>query len=328
MQYQTGTAAVTNGSATVTGTGTTWTSAMVGGVFKIEGVAADYTVLSVESTTSLTLSATYTGTTAAGASYQITVDFTDNYGFREVSAGDREWPWHLTQTLRAIDSAITAPLASNIATVTTEFDNHLSSADDTVQKALDTLDDAIAGLGSQIIADDTKVEVVDNGTDPGVVNITVDGAVVASFSASGNSLGPTAISPVLAANNDYSATEIHTGFDAGETIPQWQAVYFDVTAGEMLLTDADASGKAPGWGLALAASADGSPIYVLSRGWVRNDAWTWTPGDPIYLADTPGGLTQTKPSTSGDIVQPVGIAKSADVAYFNFDPVNGWYTVD
>jgi hypothetical protein len=48
---------------------------------------------------------------------------------------------------------------------------------------------------------------------------------------------------------------------------------------------------------------------------IRNDAWAWTPGGTLYLSTTTGGLTQTAPSTAGEIVQQVGFAISADVAY-------------
>jgi hypothetical protein len=48
---------------------------------------------------------------------------------------------------------------------------------------------------------------------------------------------------------------------------------------------------------------------------IRNDAWAWTAGGQIYLSATVGGLTQTAPATSGDKVQQVGFAISADVMY-------------
>lgn len=107
-QYQTGTVSVTNGSATVTGSGTLWTSAMEGGVFKVEGVSGDYVIQTVTNSTTITLATTYTGSTDSGVNYQITQDFTPNYEWREVVAGDREWAYHLTQTLRAIDAQVYA----------------------------------------------------------------------------------------------------------------------------------------------------------------------------------------------------------------------------
>lgn len=66
-----GTVAVTNGSATVTGTGTNFTSAMVGGGFIKTGDTASYKITAVASTTSLTLGTVYAGTTSSGSAYTI-----------------------------------------------------------------------------------------------------------------------------------------------------------------------------------------------------------------------------------------------------------------
>jgi predicted CxxxxCH...CXXCH cytochrome family protein len=68
--YSAGTATFTNGSATVTGTGTSWTANMVGWYVKRgsdTGTATWYLVTAVGSSTSLTISRNYTGTTGSGA---------------------------------------------------------------------------------------------------------------------------------------------------------------------------------------------------------------------------------------------------------------------
>jgi len=56
---------------------------------------------------------------------------------------------------------------------------------------------------------------------------------------------------------------------------------------------------------------------VLHRGFIRNDAWSWTIGEVIYASETGGAFTQTAPSTTGAYVQVVGIAKTADIMEFN-----------
>jgi hypothetical protein len=53
--YVTGTVAVTNGSATITGTGTTWTAAMVGRAISIDGLKTYLRVATVPGATTLTL---------------------------------------------------------------------------------------------------------------------------------------------------------------------------------------------------------------------------------------------------------------------------------
>lgn len=67
--YTTGTITATNNSATVTGSGTTWSSTtMLPGCF-IFIRSVPYEVLTVNSTTSITLARPYEGTTGAGLSY-------------------------------------------------------------------------------------------------------------------------------------------------------------------------------------------------------------------------------------------------------------------
>lgn len=86
-KYSTGTVAVTNGSATVTGTSTVWlTSAKAGQTFHISG-GKYYHILSIASDTSLTLSENYAGTTAGTASYVITPGNVTDAELVEVIAG-------------------------------------------------------------------------------------------------------------------------------------------------------------------------------------------------------------------------------------------------
>lgn len=67
--YTTGTATATNGSSTITGSGTTWTSAMVGRYIKITDYW--YKITAVGSTTSLTIQGEFGEDTVSGASYTI-----------------------------------------------------------------------------------------------------------------------------------------------------------------------------------------------------------------------------------------------------------------
>jgi hypothetical protein len=152
----------------------------------------------------------------------------------------------------------------------------------------------------------------DDLIDPDIVNIT---SIDIKYDASTSAGHP------LNSDDTYSGMPL-TGINAGESISQWDMVYYDTTATEWLIADADASGEAPAWGIAVSAGTDGNALDVLQKGFVRNDAWTWTPGAKLYLDDTtPGGLTETAPSTSTDIVQPVGVVYTADIIWINVDPV-------
>jgi len=79
--------------------------------------------------------------------------------------------------------------------------------------------------------------------------------------------------------------------------------------------DASASSTMPCSALALETGTGSKTI--LHQGFIRNDAWSWTVGGVIYVSETTGTLTQTAPTTSSAVVQVVGIAKTADIIYFN-----------
>ena len=68
---------------------------------------------------------------------------------------------------------------------------------------------------------------------------------------------------------------------------------------------------------ALAMEAGTGTKKLMLQGIWRNDAWAWTIGAMLYLSATQGTLTETPPSTTGQQIQPVARALSADVIYFN-----------
>jgi len=130
-------------------------------------------------------------------------------------------------------------------------------------------------------------------------------------------------------DNTYSGLPI-TGINAGETIAFGQTVYYDTTALEWLLADADAAGEAPCWGVAVSGAGDGEAIKILQRGIISDTAWSWTAEQLVYLSDTPGAIATeaAKPATATDIVQPIGRAITATKILLQVDPVNGWYVKD
>lgn len=120
-QYQEGSVNATNGSNVITGNGTLWdtnNAVQVGDAFKVSGFQTTYEIASVDSDNRITLTSNYGEATASYLSYQITRDFTINYGFREISKGDKEWPFHYTHAIRAIDDRMKL-LADRIETKAT-----------------------------------------------------------------------------------------------------------------------------------------------------------------------------------------------------------------
>lgn len=116
-------------------------------------------------------------------------------------------------------------------------------------------------------------------------------------------------------------------FNAGATIAQFDCVYLS-SSSTWLLTDADAVTTAGSVPVQMAAEAgtDTNPLRVILPGtFVRNDAWNWTPGAPLFLdTATPGGMTETAPSGTDDVVRIVAHAYTADVIFWN--PSNDWIT--
>ena len=94
-----------------------------------------------------------------------------------------------------------------------------------------------------------------------------------------------------------------------------QALLIDAT-GAYVLTDADAIATMPCRALAI-DTGSGAAKSLLKQGFIRNDAWSWTPGKSLYVSATAGALTQTVPSVTGHYAQAVGYAETATIVYFN-----------
>lgn len=123
--------------------------------------------------------------------------------------------------------------------------------------------------------------------------------------------GGTFDAAALAAADDTYQGDVITGIAAGAAIAQWEAVYL-ASDGTWNLADGNGSGTYPARGLAVAAAASSAAVTVIQKGYVRNDAWNWTVGGNVYLSNTPGSLTQTATSTSGERLQALGYAVTAD----------------
>ena len=122
-------------------------------------------------------------------------------------------------------------------------------------------------------------------------------------------------------DTDHTANGLTTNsINAGVTTAIGELLYL-ASDGEWALADADAEATASGsLAISLAVGSDGSPLLVaLAGSFVRDDTYAWTVGADLYVSTTAGGLTETAPSGTGDIVRIVGQAVSADVVYFNPD---------
>lgn len=114
----------------------------------------------------------------------------------------------------------------------------------------------------------------------------------------------------MASDDTYAGT-VRSGLNNTGGVTQWDVVYLN-SSSQWALADANGSGTYPARGIAVATVSTGNATTVLTRGTIRNDSWTWTPGGTIYLDTTAGGLTQSAPATTGDKVQVIGYALDAD----------------
>lgn len=69
-------------------------------------------------------------------------------------------------------------------------------------------------------------------------------------------------------------------------------------------------------GIALESKSADQACRVLTKGFIRDDDWTWTVGSPIF-AGTAGALTHTAPTAEDSVTLLTGVATHADRMWFN-----------
>ena len=104
------------------------------------------------------------------------------------------------------------------------------------------------------------------------------------------------------------------GLLAGTDLTRWNAVGIN-SSGQVV--KASATNGILCLGLVIADVTSGSAAEFLSHGVARSSGWSWTPGLPVWLSVTTGGLTQTRPAATGNIQQPIGFARSATTILVN-----------
>jgi hypothetical protein len=167
---------------------------------------------------------------------------------------------------------------------------------------------------------------------PAGIDTGVDLALV--FDVSANGLGKITVADLLSLAaapaspplnglpaTDLTATGVQTAsYAAGATITPGQIVYLGA-ASKWLLSNAAAVGTSGGMvGIALESKTDTQPLNVLLKGFMRNDAWAWTPGATVYLGATAATLTATPPITTDSVTRVAGWATTADVIWFAPSP--------
>lgn len=135
-----------------------------------------------------------------------------------------------------------------------------------------------------------------------------------------------ALDPAGSADGKYTGITI-TG-TAGADLAFGDLIHLDPTDSRWELADANSASGADGDARGILGicvndpSGDGQAVTVLLHGVVRADAAfpALTINGPVYVSETAGDITQTKPTTTDNVIRSLGYAITADEIYFNPSP--------
>ena len=187
-----------------------------------------------------------------------------------------------------------------------------------------------------------------NGTDMEIWSgslsaaITINNSGLLKFGNYGLSGGGTAASVLGldSSGNVVKATSFNTTIDdqlpttdaaASGTIVNWSVsdtvtaglLYVLKTTGAWTTADADFEARSIGM-LAIALSTDADEGMLL-QGFFYKSAHGFTIGLPLYISNTSGAFTNTRPTGANDYVRIIGYATSANYIYF--DPDKTWVQI-
>jgi len=117
--------------------------------------------------------------------------------------------------------------------------------------------------------------------------------------------------------NDHSYSGLEDIQLVGESVVFGDLLYFNWTDKEWKLADADASATMPGLRIVLENKSDGQACLMLVKGYIRDDSAFEFEAAMVYASPTTGGVTSFPPATPGQQLQRVGVAKSADILFFD-----------
>jgi len=119
---------------------------------------------------------------------------------------------------------------------------------------------------------------------------------------------------------DETGWGLETTATAGENVEAGETCYRNAD-GKYYLSDANLIAAMPAVVMAmedLAADAEGRFLHI---GYMRQDAWNWTPASGedglLYASATPGAMTPDQPAVADDLVQVVAYIIDDDHVFFN-----------
>jgi hypothetical protein len=117
--------------------------------------------------------------------------------------------------------------------------------------------------------------------------------------------------------SDHTANGLIVTGTAGEILAYGNICYYK-SDGKFWKADMNASSSASGWlaySIDTSVAADSSGSFLV-KGYARDDSYTWTTGNVLYLGAA-GAASSTAPTGSADVVRIVGYAVDGDNMFFN-----------
>ena len=157
--------------------------------------------------------------------------------------------------------------------------------------------------------------VADLGT---VTTADIDGGTIDGITMGGMTRGDAALDTIDAAPaSDENATGIVISATVDtNTYGYGGVVYLNVADGHW--DDADKDAEATAGKMIGMVLGDGTGTKnIMLHGVVRQDAWDWTAGSPIFVGDAGEPIADVSSFTTGDIIRLIGYALTADTMFFN-----------
>jgi hypothetical protein len=121
---------------------------------------------------------------------------------------------------------------------------------------------------------------------------------------------------VNAPSSDHTGSGSFTTDTVGENVAIGELLYMK-SDGKWWRANATSTTAMPCAGVAMEAKNANQECKILLIGFFRDDTWNWTIGGLIYVAASAGAPTQSIPAVSGNQVQVLGMAITADIIFFN-----------
>jgi len=181
---------------------------------------------------------------------------------------------------------------------TNEIYTVLAGTGSTLQDIVQEIDGLIDGLGDAIAGVEAG-EFPTNGVMQTDLNLNANSIIVTCDLGSTNGAYSGSVAMMITDENSHGI---------GAPLHMW-------TNGHLRAASASTNDRMPC--VALALSAGAGTNLVLVDGYVCNTNWSFTPGGLIYVSTNEGVVTASVPTASGDFIQVIGYATTADTIHFS-----------